>query len=108
MQFEPAIGQTVWKKVSKFRAQRGKRSWRVRVAKCGGDFLIGCEIDKNRLRTFPVGRDLQNCGSAETAMSNKHFLAEVLAGAGGNYFGRDARKIAVPHAIFGVENERNQ
>ena len=41
--------------------------------------LIGCKVDADFLRLFPVGGDLQDRGAAQAAMSDQHFFAELLS-----------------------------
>ena len=49
------------------------------------------EVDCDRVRLLPVRRNLQDRGTAQAAMRDQHFLAELLSVAGGDDFGGDAR-----------------
>ena len=86
MQFQPTVGEAMRQKLPQFCSQRGEISRRFWITKCRGDLVIGGEVEKNGLWIFPVGGDLQNCGTAEAAMRDQHFFAELLAAARHNHF----------------------
>ena len=60
------------------------------------------------LRFFPVGGDLENGRTAETAMGEKHFFAEGILSGGGDDLGGDSDQLGIAMMIGAIENERDE
>ena len=104
---EPAVSESIGQKLVEGLAQDG---WVAagRGAKVGGGVASGSEIEVNGLTGLPVGRDLEDCGTTESAMGEKHFFAEGLVVSGGDDFGGDAGKFGVTMVVLAVEHHGNQ
>ena len=63
-----------------------------------------CEI----LHSLPVGRNLQDRGTAQAAMRDQHLLAKLLAAAGGDDFGGNSGEIAIAGTVVRVQHERHE
>jgi len=57
------------------------------------------------LAFFPVRRNLQDAGAAESAMSEEHFFAEGLERSGGDHVGRDAGEFGIAVMVGALEKE---
>jgi hypothetical protein len=57
---------------------------------------------------LPVGRDLENGGSAESAMGEKHFFAEGVFPDGSDNFGGNSREFGIAAMLRSVEYEGNE
>jgi hypothetical protein len=83
------------------------------VAAAGGAERSGCvalrsQVEVDGLGFFPVGGDLENGRTAETAMGEKHFFTEGILSGGGDYFGGDSGQLGIAMMIGGIENERHE
>ena len=63
------------------------------------------QVYVQRLRLVPVRGNLQNCGAAEAAMRDQHFLAKLLTVAGGGDLGGNSGEIAIAGAVFLLQDE---
>jgi hypothetical protein len=66
------------------------------------------QVEMDGLGFVPVGGDLQDGGTAETAMGKEHFFAKGIFSGSGDDFGGDPRQLGIAMMIGGVENERDQ
>src|ERR1700678_1871578 len=94
--------------LSKLSSEHVSISRSVGIAERGGDLASGNEIDQNGLRLFPVGRNLQNRGTAQSAMRDQHLLLKLLTFTGSNNSGGNAGQIAAAGAIFRIQRQRNE
>src|SRR5271166_924347 len=108
MQFEPAVRETMGEKLSQLCPERGGIPGHLWVAKDGGYFASGREVDQDGLRLFPVRRYLQDGRAAQATVRDQHLFTEVLSHAGGNHFGGNARKITVAGPMLGGQEQRHQ
>jgi hypothetical protein len=66
------------------------------------------QVEMDGLGFVPVGGDLQDGGTAETAMGEEHFFAEGIFSGSGDDFGGEPRQLGIAMMIGGIENERDQ
>jgi hypothetical protein len=107
VKFEPTFGEAIGEELLEGFASGaeitmgGSAEWRGSVA-------LWRKVEGNGLPFFPVGRDLENGGSAKAAMSEKHFFAKRLFCGGGDDFGRDAGELGITTMIRAIEDEGNE
>jgi hypothetical protein len=91
--------------------QRGDQLGKIsefRALHCRCDFSVRCEVQRNFLAVLPVRRNLQDCRSAETAMSNQHFFAKRGTARAGNHFRGNAGQVAILFLRLPAKNEWNE
>src|ERR1017187_3115234 len=71
---------------------------------------IGSEVDRNQFLPVPVGRDLEDRGSADAVVREEQFFSKCFfpAGCGDNHLGRDSSEIAPALEIGLAKDKRNQ
>src|SRR6266702_6392739 len=105
--YEPTISEALWPEIAIDRA----RCFDISMAGDGAqsnELLRRRQVEAEGSSGFPVGRNLQDRRAAESAMSDQHFLAELLLADGGDNFGGDSAKVAVTLAIFCGQDEGHQ
>jgi hypothetical protein len=108
VEFEPAFGEAIGKKLLEGLARRGWIAVR-RIAQCfNGVVATGGEIEANRLAFLPIGGDLENGGSTEAAMGEEHFFAEPSFAGAGDDFGGDSGELGIALIIGSMEDERDE
>jgi len=107
VEFEPAHRQTIGKKFLEGFADGGEIAAAGNAKRSGG-VALGSEIEVDELALFPVGRDLENGGAAEAAMSEEHFFAEGIIIGGSDDLGGDAGEFGVAAVIGAIEDEGNE
>jgi len=107
VEFEPTGGKTLREEFLKDVADGGEITMGG-GAERGGDVALGSEIELDGLAFFPVRRNLQDGGAAESAMSEKQFFAEGLVRGGGDHVGGDAGESGIAVMIGALENEGDE
>src|SRR5208282_3852885 len=79
VEIDPAVSEALRKDASELGSEGVQGSWRLGIAKGGGEFASGRKIDQDGLGPFPIRRNLENYWAAQPTMRNQHLLAKSLA-----------------------------
>lgn len=107
VEFEPTRGEAIGEKFLKGFPSGGRVAL-AGSAKRGNGLALGSKIDLNGLTLFPVRRDLENGGAAESAMGEKHLFAERSSASGGDDFGGDASEFGIAMIVGALKDEGNE
>src|SRR5207248_1762854 len=79
MQIDPAVCQAMGQGLTERAFERSEITTRAVIAANGrGEIVFGSKVDRDWSFRAPIRRNLQNCGTAETAVGKQHFFAKAL------------------------------
>ena len=106
--FEEALGEAGWEAHS----ERGFGGVEVAAgagfAEGGEEVLVGGPVDFDWLRTVPVGGDLEDGGTAESAMREEQLFSEASLADGRYDFGGDSGQVAERRLLGGAEDKGDE
>src|SRR5215471_10481413 len=110
MMFQPAVSQTL--RESGTRAEHGLQCGKIATSRPIEPWRrnqpLGSQVNGDRLSILPIGRDLQDRRTTESAVSDQHLLAELLPARGDDDIRGYATEVAVTFTIGGAECQRDQ
>src|SRR6185312_12468650 len=112
MLVKPLVDESRRENFAEFRFQGSQRAGKFGIGESGGKFVAGSDVERNAGVGFPIRRNLQDGGAAESAMGEEHFFAE--AGSGARImaacfdFGGESGEGGVVGAVAIVPKQRNE